>query len=387
MAIEDDDLLEEARGLDRDLVKVLGEVEEDLDAFLATQPTTSSPSSPSFDARGIEEAATRVNGKLGKARQQLRELQILSEEAEKEDVFQELCKVVSDHKRRLEMNRSKAKDVLHNASLAMKHEAAKREREELLGRGVGPGKVGAARPSRTELEAAEKVTSSLQKTRQLLVRQLDHTGSTLGLMDESEQTLSKVNEKYSEQTGLLGRGKHLLTSMENQEKFERFLLYFCFCLFLLAVVYVGGKRVFYFAPVHKLVPGREGAKVGDDGKAIEVPSPPPPAPPPPSLQGPGPGPGTNEPSGVASPVEIETVAREREAGRGPEAMAGEHPKPEDVEEEPPVPEEAEEPPRPGAGEAEQAKPRVGRVVEKTVRTSPRLAAKRREGSDQIKSEL
>ena len=72
-------------------------------------------------------------------------------------------------------------------------------------------------------------------------------------MDESQATLTKVNETYGEHSGLLKTGKRLLTSLENQEKLERFLLYLFFGIFLLVVAYIVSKRFLFFAPVHKLL--------------------------------------------------------------------------------------------------------------------------------------
>ena len=242
MDLPEASLREEAKRLDEELSRAQDDVERDLDAFFRASPSGSA-------IREVQQASNKVNGKITRIREQLRELQILSEEAEEEDVFAELCKAVSDQKRRLERNRDAARRVFTSASAALKRQVARQEREELLGRAPAAPRPKQAETS--EVQAAQNITESLQKTRQLLARQVDHTQSTLGIMDESQATLSKVNETYGAHSGLLKTGKKLLTAIENQEKLERFLLYFCFALFLLAVVYVGGKRFLYFAPLHK----------------------------------------------------------------------------------------------------------------------------------------
>ena len=259
-------LRDEALQLDGDLSELQDAVERELSSLSSASSLTSSSSS----IRGLELASNEINGKISRMRVLLRELQTLSEEAEAEDVFKELCVAVSKQKRRLEENRARAKETFTKAGERLKRNVARDERDQLLGRNRGLPRE----RERDELQAAEKVTSSLQKTRQMLARQLDHTESTLGIMDESHATLSKVNETYGEHTGLLNTGKRLLTAMENQERRERFLLYVCFGLFLLVVAYIVAKRFAFFAPVHKLLPARR-HKIAETQEEIQELIPPP----------------------------------------------------------------------------------------------------------------
>ena len=217
MDLPEASLREEAKRLYEELSRAQDDIERDLDAFFRASPSGSA-------IREVQQASNKVNGKITRIREQLPELQILSEEAEEEDVFAELCKAVSDQKRRLERNRDAARRVFTSASAALKRQVARQEREELLGRAPAAPRPKQAETS--EVQAAQNITESLQKTRQLLARQVDHTQSTLGIMDESQATLSKVNETYGAHSGLLKTGKKLLTAIENQEKLERFLLYF-----------------------------------------------------------------------------------------------------------------------------------------------------------------
>ena len=62
---------------------------------------------------------------------------------------------------------------------------------------MGHGAMASAKPAarKTELEAAQSLTSSLQRTRQLLARQLDHTESTMAVMDESGKTLASASSR------------------------------------------------------------------------------------------------------------------------------------------------------------------------------------------------
>lgn len=98
----------------------------------------------------------------------------MSEEAGDDEVFKSLVKKVSDQKRRLEGSRDVAKRTFSDAGRRLRAHVAKTEREELLGRSpVKSSSSSAAAAGRgggdnNELQAAEKITSSLQKTRQVL---------------------------------------------------------------------------------------------------------------------------------------------------------------------------------------------------------------------------
>ena len=421
MTEEERELVEEFSRLGEDLRRIEGEVEAELGALDRNKNVVQ-------DFHAVERASNSVSAKLTRCRALLREVQAISEEATREEVFAELCKESSRHARRLEENRIRAREVLGRASVELKRRAAREEREELLGRGHGA--MASAKPAarKTELEAAQSLTSSLQRTRQLLAHQLDHTESTMAVMDESGKTLTKVGERYDEHSGLLGKGKHLLTSMERQERLERFLLYAAFVLFLLAVVYVGGKRFFYFAPLHRLVPHRGGK--GPTGAARDFPEamapPQPPPPPPPQPQQPEQRDAAAEEGGQrgeAAAIDREERADEPPAAReeaNAEAAAGEVAEPaaqrKAVEEEEKVvaagvtgagsgepetegerpPEPSVEPPSPSPAQQQQQQPsgsqraRAGRRVvnkEVEVRRSERLAAIKARGRGGDKSEL
>lgn len=420
MTEEERELVEEFSRLGEDLRRIEGEVEAELGALDRNKNVVQ-------DFHAVERASNSVSTKLTRCRALLREVQAISEEATREEVFAELCKESSRHARRLEENRIRAREVLGRASVELKRRAAREEREELLGRGHGA--MASAKPAarKTELEAAQSLTSSLQRTRQLLARQLDHTESTMAVMDESGKTLTKVGERYDEHSGLLGKGKHLLTSMERQERLERFLLYAAFVLFLLAVVYVGGKRFFYFAPLHRLVPHRGGK--GPTGAVRDFPeamAPPQPPPPPPQPQQPEQRDAAAEEGGQrgeAAAIDREERADEPPAAReeaNAEAAAGEVAEPaaqrKAVEEEEKVvaagvtgagsgepetegerpPEPSVEPPSPSPAQQQQQQPsgsqraRAGRRVvnkEVEVRRSERLAAIKARGRGGDKSEL
>lgn len=420
MTEEERELVEEFSRLGEDLRRIEGEVEAELGALDRNKNVVQ-------DFHAVERASNSVSAKLTRCRALLREVQAISEEATREEVFAELCKESSRHARRLEENRIRAREVLGRASVELKRRAAREEREELLGRGHGA--MASAKPAarKTELEAAQSLTSSLQRTRQLLARQLDHTESTMAVMDESGKTLTKVGERYDEHSGLLGKGKHLLTSMERQERLERFLLYAAFVLFLLAVVYVGGKRFFYFAPLHRLVPHRGGK--GPTGAVRDFPeamAPPQPPPPPPQPQQPEQRDAAAEEGGQrgeAAAIDREERADEPPAAReeaNAEAAAGEVAEPaaqrKAVEEEEKVvaagvtgagsgepetegerpPEPSVEPPSPSPAQQQQQQPsgsqraRAGRRVvnkEVEVRRSERLAAIKARGRGGDKSEL
>ena len=228
--MEADDLKAEAAQVTQALDDALDAIDADLSAL---------PGPPA----SVDELAQRVAEGVSHARTLLRELQAVVEEAIEAELLEILCAEVSARKRRLETLRDRVQTTFAEANRRARASLVRREREELLGASGSagdcpPGGAGAE----NEEEVADRVTASLQRTRQALARQLDHTESTLGLMDTSHATLKKVDGEYDQQTDRLSAGRRLLNAIEKQESLERLLLYVAVAAFFLVALFVVQKR-------------------------------------------------------------------------------------------------------------------------------------------------
>lgn len=136
---------------------------------------------------------------------------------------------------------------LRNANLQAKanlRKAAQEERELLL----GGGEESTVRRRNLQTKAgmtsaAESITESLRRTRQLMVQEVERNTSTLMTLDESTGVLIKAESEYKGHRSLLTRTRNLLSTMQRQDIIDRVILGVGFLLFSLAVLYVVSKRI------------------------------------------------------------------------------------------------------------------------------------------------
>ncbi|XP_044497844.1 uncharacterized protein LOC123219937 [Mangifera indica] len=136
---------------------------------------------------------------------------------------------------------------LRNANLQAKanmRKAAQEERELLL----GGGEESTVRRRNLQTKAgmtsaAESITESLRRTRQLMVQEVERSASTLMTFEESTGVLRKAESEYKGHRSLLMRTRNLLSTMQRQDVIERVILVLGFFLFSCAVLYVVSKRI------------------------------------------------------------------------------------------------------------------------------------------------
>ncbi|KAJ9182974.1 hypothetical protein P3X46_006900 [Hevea brasiliensis] len=136
---------------------------------------------------------------------------------------------------------------LRNANLQAKanmRKAAQEERELLL----GGGEESTIRRRNLQTKAgmtsaAESITESLRRTRQLMVQEVERSASTLMTFEESTGVLRKAESEYKGHRSLLMRTRNLLSTMQRQDVLDRVILAVGFFLFSFAVLYVVSKRI------------------------------------------------------------------------------------------------------------------------------------------------
>ncbi|XVE65753.1 hypothetical protein DITRI_Ditri08aG0024700 [Diplodiscus trichospermus] len=136
---------------------------------------------------------------------------------------------------------------LRNANLQAKdnmRKTAQKERELLL----GGGEESTIRRRNLQTKAgmtsaAESITESLRRTRQLMVQEVERSTSTLMTFEESTGVLGKAESEYKGHRSLLMRTRNLLSTMQRQDVIDRVILIVGFVLFSCAVLYVVSKRI------------------------------------------------------------------------------------------------------------------------------------------------
>ncbi|XP_042028526.1 uncharacterized protein LOC121775512 [Salvia splendens] len=137
--------------------------------------------------------------------------------------------------------------TLRNANLQAKanmKKSAQQERELLL----GGGEESTARRRNLQTKAgmtsaAESITESLRRTRQLMVQEVERSASTIMTFEESSGVLKKAESEYKGHRSLFSRTRGLLSTMQRQDVLDRVILITGFVIFSLAVLYVVSKRV------------------------------------------------------------------------------------------------------------------------------------------------
>ncbi|ERN15820.1 hypothetical protein AMTRI_Chr07g76820 [Amborella trichopoda] len=136
---------------------------------------------------------------------------------------------------------------LRNANIQAKaniRKAAQEERELLL----GGGEESTVRRRNLQTKAgltgaAENITESLRRTRQLMVQEVERSASTLMTFDNSTTVLKKAETEYKGHRSLLMRTRNLLTTMRRQDVLDRIIMGIGFIFFCSVVLYIVSKRI------------------------------------------------------------------------------------------------------------------------------------------------
>ncbi|XP_010532820.1 PREDICTED: uncharacterized protein LOC104808740 [Tarenaya hassleriana] len=136
---------------------------------------------------------------------------------------------------------------LRNANLQAKdniRKAAQEERELLLGGGTESTVRRRNLQTKAGMtSAAEGITESLRRSRQLMVQEVERSTNTLMTFEESTGVLKKAESEYKGHRSLLSRTRNLLSTMQRQDVIDRLILVVGFLLFSCAVLYVVSKRI------------------------------------------------------------------------------------------------------------------------------------------------
>lgn len=103
--------------------------------------------------------------------------------------------------------------------------AAQKERELLLGGGEESTIQRRILQTKAGMtSAAESITESLLRSRQLMVQEVERSANTLSTFDESTSVLAKAEGEYQGHHSLLTRTHSLLSTMQRQDVLDRMFL-------------------------------------------------------------------------------------------------------------------------------------------------------------------
>ncbi|AQK70019.1 hypothetical protein Zm00014a_011656 [Zea mays] len=221
--------------------------------------------------KGTEEATSlpRLNGSAQDALQLLKSLQfrldLLAQQLPTFDEVQSGQATLGSWDEQYK----KLRASLRNANLQAKEnirKAAQEERELLLG--GGEESTIRRRNLQTKVgmtSAAESITESLRRSRQMMVQEVERSASTLATFDESTSVLRKAEGEYQGHRSLLMRTRGLLSTMQQQDVLDRIILTIGFIIFSLAVLYVVSRRIGLLTLQRKLADAiRSGSLSADD---------------------------------------------------------------------------------------------------------------------------
>ena len=151
-------------------------------------------------------------------------------------------------------------------------EKVEADRRELLGREGGSlGKMLAEAERESDFLAHSRgINDALYRARETMAQELEQGGATVEAMGLGNRMLRKTNEKYDDQSGMLGVGQRLLKALKDSDNRETLKLYAAFAFFILVVLFVVGRRVAYFVPwsTVKAALGFGSSKVTRGGRGV-----------------------------------------------------------------------------------------------------------------------
>ncbi|KAL0036174.1 hypothetical protein WJX79_006857 [Trebouxia sp. C0005] len=203
----------------------------------------------------LKDAETALEHDFSSMRAVMRELEFLAEDQEEEEDETVLG--------RLQRYKQQYQDIQTDYSKAkmMKKLDPQEENRKMLLAGGDPTRR--QRELQTEAEvlgAAQSTTGSLQRSRQVMLEQVDTTQTLLASMDASHAQLQKVTTEYQGQSDVFGSSKRLLRTLKRHSTWDKLVLYGGFAMLLMVCLYVVQKRARYFVPTFvktglgKLVP-------------------------------------------------------------------------------------------------------------------------------------
>jgi len=92
---------------------------------------------------------------------------------------------------------------------------------------------------------SQQFSQGLQRTKTLLMNELDRSDLALQTLNKSTAVLEAARDEMVTYSGVLNKGKGLITSLLTRARSDKFILYFGVAFYLLVVFFIVFKRVGY----------------------------------------------------------------------------------------------------------------------------------------------
>uniref|UniRef100_A0A2K5ECD6 BCL2 interacting protein 1 n=1 Tax=Aotus nancymaae TaxID=37293 RepID=A0A2K5ECD6_AOTNA len=187
--------------------------------FSSTQPDFSSPATPYFSSKDLEQSA---------------------KEQDKESEKQLLLQEVENHKKQLLSNQTSWR----KANLTCKIAIDNLEKAELLQGGDLLRQRKTTKESLAQTSSA--ITESLMGISRMMAQQVQQSEEAMQSLVTSSRTILDANEEFKSMSGTIQLGRKLITKYNRRELTDKLLIFLALALFLATVLYIVKKRLFPF---------------------------------------------------------------------------------------------------------------------------------------------
>ncbi|KZV16629.1 hypothetical protein F511_12085 [Dorcoceras hygrometricum] len=220
------------------------------------------------EEEGSKESLPRINGLVQDGLKMMQSLQfrldLLAPQMPSVEDAEKAQSLAHSWKNQIQSLRMDIRNANLQAKANMK-KAVQQERELLLGGGEESTTRRRNLQTKTGMtSAAESITESLRRTRQLMVQEVERSASTLMTFEESTGVLRKAESEYKGQRSLLSRTRNLLSTMQRRDVIDRLIMFLGFLIFSLAVLYVVSKRIGLFKLQRKVVQAVKAGMAGGE---------------------------------------------------------------------------------------------------------------------------
>ncbi|XP_073132793.1 uncharacterized protein [Henckelia pumila] len=263
-----DPVVEEAEKIKEDFQETYAQTRKHIDSIQEYGKTSRITEPDSTEEKGSRDSLPRMNGLVQDGLKTLQSLQfrldLLAPQIPSVDDAEKAQLLAQSWKNQFQSLRMDIRDANLQAKANMK-KAAQQERELLLG--GGEESTTRRRNLQTKAgmtSAAESITESLRRTRQLMVQEVERNTSTLMTFEESTGVLTKAESEYKGHRSLLSRTRNLLSTMQRQDVIDRVIILLGFLIFSLAVLYVVSKRIGLLKLQRKVMEAVKAGMVGSE---------------------------------------------------------------------------------------------------------------------------
>ncbi|CAI9776049.1 unnamed protein product [Fraxinus pennsylvanica] len=269
-----DQVVEEVEKVKKDFQETYGQTIKYVDSIQEYGKKTSIAEGIEIEEEEKKDSLPRLNGLAQDGLNMLQSLQfkldLLSPQLPSVDYVEKAQDLAQSWKNQIQSLRIGLRNANLQAKTNMK-KSAQKERELLLGGGEESTIRRRNLQTKTGMtSAAESITESLRRSRQLMVQEVERSAGTLMTFEESTGVLKKAESEYKGHRSLLMRTRDLLSTMQRQDVLDRLIIIVGFLIFSLAVLYVVSKRIGILKLQSKIMAAVKAGMAGQEGIVVPI---------------------------------------------------------------------------------------------------------------------